>query len=182
MKLEQGRPLDCEHRLPKEVRVYDLLDKLEIQYQRVDHAAAMTMQDCAAIDRALEADTCKNLLLCNRQNTQFYILLLPGDKPFKTKELSRQIGSSRLSFASAEHMEQFLDITPGSLSILGLMNDSNNQVQLLIDEDVLKGHYIGCHPCINTSTVRLRTEDVVNKLIPAMGHTPRMVALTGDCE
>ena len=182
MTLEQGRPLDCENRLPKEVRVYDLLDKLEISYQRVDHSAAMTMEDCAAIDKTLEAHTCKNLLLCNRQNTQFYILLLPGDKPFKTKELSKQIGSSRLSFASAEYMEKYLDITPGSLSILGLMNDSENHVQLLIDEDVLKSEYIGCHPCINTSSLRLRTEDIVSKIIPAMGHPPRMVVLTGNCE
>lgn len=182
MTLEQGRPLDYANRLPKEVRVYDLLDKLEIPYQRVDHAAAMTMEDCAAIDKALQAHTCKNLLLCNRQNTQFYILLIPGDKPFKTKELSKQIGSSRLSFASAEHMEKYLDITPGSLSILGLMNDSENRVQLLIDEDVLKGDYIGCHPCINTTSLRLRTEDVVNKIIPAMGHTPKVVTLTGLCE
>ena len=177
LTLVQGRPEDCGNRLSKEVRVYDLLDSLEIPYQRIDHEAAMTMDACAEIDKVLDATICKNLLLCNRQCTAFYLLLIPGDKLFKTKDLSAQIGSSRLSFASGEYMEQFLDITPGSLSILGLMNDKENQVQLLIDEDVLKGEFIGCHPCINTSSLRLRTEDVLQKLIPAMGHSPRLVHL-----
>ena len=177
MKLEQGRPADCAGRLPKEVRVYDLLDQLNIEYQRIDHEAAMTMEACAAIDEVLDATICKNLLLCNRQCTTFYLLLLPGDKPFKTSVLSKQIGSSRLSFAGAEYMERFLDITPGSLSILGLMNDKEMQVQLLIDEDVLKGEFIGCHPCINTSSLRLKTADVMGKIIPAMGHAPQIVNL-----
>lgn len=177
MKLEQGRPADCAGRLPKEVRVYDLLDQLGVEYQRIDHEAAMTMEACAAIDEVLDATICKNLLLCNRQCTVFYLLLLPGDKPFKTSILSKQIGSSRLSFAGAEYMERFLDITPGSLSILGLMNDKEMQVQLLIDEDVLKGEFIGCHPCINTSSLRLKTADVMEKIIPAMGHEPKIVNL-----
>ena len=177
LTLLQGRPADCSGRLDKEIRCYDLLDKLGISYQRIDHEAAMTMEACAAIDEKLDATICKNLLLCNRQCTSFYLLLIPGDKVFKTKDLSAQIGSSRLSFASAEYMEQYLDITPGSLSILGLMNDTEDHVQLLIDEDVLKGEFIGCHPCINTSSLRLRTEDVTGKLIPAMGHPPRIVTL-----
>ena len=177
LTLLQGRPADCSGRLDKEIRCYDLLDKLGISYQRIDHEAAMTMEACAAIDKKLDATICKNLLLCNRQCTSFYLLLIPGDKVFKTKDLSAQIGSSRLSFASAEYMEQYLDITPGSLSILGLMNDTEDHVQLLIDEDVLKGEFIGCHPCINTSSLRLRTEDVTGKLIPAMGHPPRIVTL-----
>ena len=177
MTLHEGRPADCSHRLEKEVRVYDLLDRLQIPYQRIDHEAAMTMEACAAVDEALGATICKNLMLCNRQCTEFYLLLLPGNKPFKTKELSRQIGSSRLSFASPEYMEQFLDITPGSVSVLGLMNDKENRVKLLIDEDVLKGEFVGMHPCINTSSLRLKTEDLVNKVIPAMGHEPRIVTL-----
>ena len=177
MNLENGRPANCAGRLDKEIRCYDLLDKLGMVYQRIDHEAAMTMEACAAVDEALGATICKNLLLCNRQCTDFYLLLMPGDKPFKTKELSKQIGSSRLSFAAGEYMEQFLDITPGSLSILGLMNDKDNKVQLLIDEDVLKGEYIGCHPCINTSSLRLRMSDLTDKIIPAMGHAPRTVRL-----
>lgn len=177
MILEHGKPVDTAQRLPKEQRVYDLLDTLQIAYDRVDHPAAMTMEACAAIDRVLQAHTCKNLLLCNRQCTDFYLLLMNGDKPFKTKDLSKQIGSSRLSFAEHTYMEQFLDITPGSLSVLGLMNDHGHRVQLLIDRDVLQNPWIGCHPCINTSTLRIQTLDLTEKLIPAMGHTPRMVDL-----
>ena len=177
MKLENGRPADETGRLPKEIRTYDLLDTLGVAYQRIDHEAAMTMEACAAIDEALDATICKNLLLCNRQCTAFYLLMIPGSKTFKTSVLSKQIGSSRLSFAGAEYMEQFLDITPGSVSVLGLMNDHENHVELLIDEDVLKGEFFGCHPCINTSSLRLKTSDLMEKIIPAMGHEPRIVSL-----
>ena len=177
MTLENGRPVDTSGRLPKEIRCYDLLDALEVSYQRIDHEPAMTMEACAAIDEALKATICKNLLLCNRQCTAFYLLMITGDKVFKTSALSRQIGSSRLSFASPEYMEQFLDITPGSVSVLGLMNDHDNRVQLLIDEDVAKGDFFGCHPCINTSSLRLSTRDLLEKIIPAMHHEPRFVTL-----
>ena len=177
MILQSGRPADFESRLPKEQRVYQFLDQLGVSYQRIDHPAAMTMEDCQAVDLVLNAATCKNLLLCNRQNTAFYLLLIPGDKVFKTKDLSAQIGSSRLSFAAPEYMRAYLDITPGSLSVLGLMNDTENHVQLLIDRDVLNGEYIGFHPCINTTTLRLRTADLVNTIIPAMRHVPKLVSL-----
>lgn len=177
MKLQHGRPDNCTDRLEKEIRCYDLLDSLHIAYERVDHEKADTMEICAAIDTVLGGPICKNLLLCNRQQTAFYLLLMPGDKVFKTKDLSAQIGSSRLSFADGSFMEQFLDITPGSLSILGLMNDKENRVQLLIDEDVLKDKFIGCHPCINTSSLRLATDDVQNILIPALKHQPIIVQL-----
>ena len=177
MKLVTGRPVDCSGRLEKEVRVYDLLDSLNVPYQRIDHEATMTMEACAAVDEVLEATICKNLLLCNRQNTVFYLLMIPGDKVFKTSALSKQIGSSRLSFADQSYMAEYLDITPGSVSVMGLMNDHGNHVQLLIDEDVLKGEYIGCHPCINTASLRLKTADLMEKVIPAMGHEPRMVTL-----
>lgn len=177
MQIEHGRPADCGGRLEKERRVYDFLDGLGVEYLRVDHEAAMTMEACVAVDEALGAPMCKNLMLCNRQQTAFYILLIPGEKPFKTSVLSKQIGSSRLSFADGAYMERFLDITPGSLSVLGLMNDHEKQVQLLIDEDVLKAEYIGVHPCVNTSSLRLTVADLTEKIIPAMGHEPRMVTL-----
>lgn len=177
MKLVNGRPADCTGRLPKEIRCYDLLDRLGVFYQRIDHEAAMTMEACAAIDAVLDATICKNLLLCNRQCTAFYLLMLPGGKVFKTSVLSKQIGSSRLSFAPAEYMEKYLDITPGSVSVLGLMNDTEHHVQLLMDGDVLKGEYFGCHPCINTSSLRLSTRDLVEKILPAMDHVPRIVSL-----
>ena len=177
LTLHEGRPETTAGRLEKEIRCYDFLDGLDIPYLRIDHEAAMTMEACAAIDEALGATICKNLLLCNRQCSDFYLLLLPGDKVFKTSQLSKQIGSSRLSFAGAEYMEQFLDITPGSLSILGLMNDREHHVKLLLDEDVLKGEFIGCHPCINTSSLKIRTADLVDKIIPALEHAPTMVSL-----
>ena len=182
MILEQGRPANWAQRLHKEIRVYDLLDRLGISYQRIDHEAAMTMEACAEVDKMLGGVICKNLLLCNRQNTEFYLLLIPGDKPFKTKELSKQIESSRLSFAAPEYMEEYLDITPGSLSVLGLMNDTGNKVQLLIDQDVLKGEYIGFHPCINTSSLQIKIADLTEKIIPAMGHSPRLVNLPYPAE
>ena len=150
MILYNGRPEDTANRLEKEIRVYDFLDGLGVDYKRADHEAAMTMEVCEEIDRTLCATICKNLFLCNRQETEFYLLMMPADKKFKTKDLSAQINSARLSFGSETYMEQFLDITPGSVSVLGLMNDSGNKVKLLIDKDVLNGEYIGCHPCINT--------------------------------
>lgn len=177
MELISGRPTDITARLDKEIRVYDLLDKLGVSYQRVDHEAAMTMESCAEIDQVLDATTCKNLLLCNRQKTDFYLLLMSGDKVFQTKELSAQLGVSRLSFASGEAMEEFLDITPGSLSVMGLMNDKDFRVRLVIDEPVLAREYIGFHPCINTTTLRVKTADLTGKIIPAMGHTPTIVHL-----
>lgn len=179
MELVSGRPETAEGRLDKEIRVYDFLDKLGIDYQRVDHVAAMTMEECEEVDKTLGDGTaiCKNLFLCNRQQTDFYLLLIPGDKNFKTKYLSAQIGSSRLSFAKPEHMEKYLDITPGSVSIMGLMNDAEKKVQLLIDEDVMKCEYFGCHPCINTSSLKIRMKDLKEKIIPALEHEPIYVNL-----
>lgn len=177
MELQKGRPTDESGRLSKEIRVYDFLDKLNVEYYRIDHEPAYTMEVCQEIDKSLEATICKNLFLCNRQKTDFYLLLIPGDKVFKTKELSHQIGSARLSFGEPSFMEEFLDITPGAASILGLMNDTENRVRLLVDEDVLKGEYLGCHPCVNTSSLKLRTEDVFGKILEAMHHDMTVVKL-----
>lgn len=180
LELVNGRPETNVGRLDKEIRVYDLLDELHIDFQRIDHEVAMTMEACEEIDKALHATICKNLFLCNRQETAFYLLMMPGDKKFKTKELSKQLGVARLSFARESFMEELLDITPGSVSVMGLMNDRNKKVQLVMDEDVLKGEYIGCHPCINTSSLRIRTEDMLKIIIPAMGHEPVVVSLRGE--
>ena len=177
MKIENGRPEDIAGRQQKEIRVYDFLDGLGIEYQRIDHEPAMTMEVCEKIDEVLGASICKNLLLTNRQQTDFYLLMLPGDKPFKTKDLSAQINSSRLSFATGEQMEKLLNITPGSLSILGLMNDGEGRVRLLIDEDVLSGKYIGCHPCVNTTSLRISTDDMMERITPALNHLPTRVKL-----
>ena len=167
----------AEGRAAVELETFALLDRLHIPYAWVAHETADTIADCDVVSEALGISICKNLFLCNRQETDFYLLLIPGDKPFKTKYLSAQIGSSRLSFAKPEYMERYLDITPGSVSIMGLMNDHENKVQLLIDEDVLKDEWFGCHPCINTSSLKIRTKDLVEKIIPAMGHEPKIVKL-----
>jgi len=177
METYLGRPKDITGRLEKEIAVYDYLDDLQIEYSRVDHDEANTMEACREIDAALGVSICKNLLLCNRQETDFYILLMPGDKPFKTKDLSRQIGTARLSFAKGEYMEEFLNITPGSLSVMGLMNDRSNRVKVLIDKEVLESEYIGCHPCINTSSLKIKTLDILEKFIPQTGHSYIQVEL-----
>ena len=182
MELHTGRPADWAERLEKEQRVYDLLEKLDVPFVYVDHPAAATMDDLGEADAVLGAAICKNLLLCNRQCTEFYLLMIPGEKPFKTKYLSKQIGSARLSFAAPEYMEQFLDITPGSLSVLGLMNDKDNAVELLIDADLLGSDSIGMHPCINTSSLALKTQDLLEKILPAVHHTYRAVDLPWEIE
>lgn len=177
MELIKGRPDDQTGRLEKEIRVYDLLDELEMEYYRTDHEPATTMEVCNDIDKILGTLICKNLFLCNRQKTQFYMLMMPGDKVFKTKDLSKQINSARLSFADEEYMQEFLDITPGSVSIMGLMNDMDNRVQLLIDREVLAEESLGCHPCINTSSLKLKTKEVLEKFLPAVHHEAIIVEL-----
>ena len=166
-----------EGRLAKEMAVYDLLEELHIPYERVDHEEAASIEDCHNVDKLLGIQICKNLFLCNSQKTAFYLLLMPGEKKFLTKDLSKQIGSARLSFAGAEYMERFLNITPGSVSIMGLMNDREHQVKLLIDRDVLKDEYLGCHPCINTSSLKLKVADILEKFLPFTGHDYTVVEL-----
>lgn len=180
MELYKGRPEDVSGREEREIRVYDLLDRLGIEYIRTDHERTDTMEACNEVDIVLDVLICKNLFLCNRQKTNFYLLMMPGDKPFKTKELSSQINSARLSFASAEDMEKYLDIHPGAVSVMGLMNDHENKVQLLVDEDVLKGEYLGCHPCVNTSSLKMKTSDVFTTFLKEVHHDAVTVTLTGE--
>ena len=180
MELFHGRPQDVNGRLPREIRTYDFLDGLGIAYLRTDHEPALNMEACYKIDRVLGVLICKNLFLCNRQKTAFYLLMMPGDKKFKTKELSAQINSARLSFGEPADLLKYLDIEPGAVSIMGLINDKEHQVQLLIDEDVLKDEYLGCHPCVATSSLKLRTKDITDILLPATGHAFRTVHLLGE--
>ena len=163
MELVKGRPTDCSGRLEREVRVYDLLDKLGIEYERTDHEEANTMEKCNEIDKILDTIICKNLFLCNRQQTEFYLLMMPGDKPFKTKYITKQLGCSRLSFAPSEKMLEYLDIKPGAVSIMGLMNDKDNKIQLVIDKPVVESETLGCHPCVCTSSLKFKTKDIIEK-------------------
>ena len=171
--LQQGRPENAAERLPVERACYDLLDRLGIPYGRVDHDEAATIETC----EALGTEICKNLFLCNRQKTQFYLLLIGGEKVFKTKYLSAQLGCARLSFAAPEDMERLLGVTPGSATVLALMNDRDNAVQLVIDRPVTAQEYLGCHPCKNTSSLKIRTADILERFLPAVSHTPVFVDL-----
>lgn len=175
--LYHGRPEDVSDRLEKEIACYALLDSLGVAYDRVDHDFADTIEACEAVEQVLGEKICKNLFLCNRQKTSFYLLMMPGEKVFKTKDLSKQLGVARLSFASPEDMLRLLNITPGSVSVLGLMNDHDGRVRLLIDRDLLQDAYLCCHPCINTSTLKLRMADAIDVLIPALAHAPTYVDL-----
>lgn len=178
MKLVEGKPQD--KRIDKEERVYDLLDQLNIDYQRIDHEEANTMEVCLEIEKSLKSTICKNLFLVNSNKSQYYLLMLKGNKKFKTKVISKQINSSRLSFGSDEKMLEYLDITPGSVSLLGLMNDHDFKVQLLMDKDLLQDEYLGCHPCINTSSLRIKMKDVFEKIIPSLHHEPIFVEVYNE--
>ena len=181
MELYHGSPTDMAGRSSREIRAYEFLDRLGVEFDRTDHPEqpATSMEVCAKVDAVLDVHICKNLFLCNRQRTSFYLLIMPGDKPFKTKELSGQMGVSRLSFAEETFMERFLDLHPGSVSVLGLMNDKDHRVQLVIDEDVLKEEMFGCHPCENTSSIRFPTKDLTDKILPELGVRPILVKLVG---
>lgn len=178
--LYTGRP--AERRGETEERCYDLLDRLGVAYYRVDHEHADTIEMCEEVEKLLGCKICKNLFLTNRQQTDFYLLIMPGKKPFKTKLLSRQIGTARLSFASPEQMEQHLDVTPGSVSVLGLMNDREKKVRLLIDRELLGEASFGCHPCRNTASLRISTEALIHTVLPALGAEPTYVELPWEVE
>ena len=180
MTIETGRPADCSGRPEKECAVYDLLERLDIPLTRADHPAAFTMEECEAVSQALHTPICKNLFLCNRQKTAFYLLLLPASKPFRTKEITAQLGCARLSFAGEEQLASLLHLTPGSATIFGLQYDTENRVQLVVDRDLLDEAYFGCHPCINTSTIRLKTSDVFDRLTHALHHDYTLVTLKGE--
>ncbi|MCR5025472.1 MAG: prolyl-tRNA synthetase associated domain-containing protein [Lachnospiraceae bacterium] len=180
MEIYHGRPEDVTGRLPREIRVYDFLDEIGLEYERVDHAPTDTMEACEEVGEVLDIKICKNLFLCNRQKTKYYLLLMPGDKKFKTKELSAQINSARLSFADADDMLKYLDIEPGSVSIMGLMNDKEHMVQLLVDDDLKQEEFFGCHPCICTSSLKFKTSDIFDKYLPAVAHEPEMVHQLGE--
>lgn len=178
--LQTGRPTDIQNRDAKEIKTYDYLEALDIKFDRVDHNELMTMDECEKAEETLGAHICKNLFLRNQQKAKFYLLMMPGNKKFLTKELSKQINSARLSFAEAESMENYLGVSPGSVTVLGLMNDASNTVSLLIDKDLLQLEYIGVHPCVNTSTLKIKTDDLINKFLKHTKHSYTTVELKGE--
>jgi len=175
--LYQGRPASPAGRSENELSCYDLLDRLGISFTRADHDAAMTIPMCGAVEQVLGEKICKNLFLCNRQKTAFYLLMLDGAKPFHTKDLSKQLGVARLSFAGEMDMARLLGVTPGSVTVLALKNDTDRAVRLVIDRSVAETRRVSCHPCANTSTVSFSTRELLDKLLPAIGHEPTFVEL-----
>lgn len=173
----EGKPVDVLNRVEKEIKVYDYLDLLGVSYCTVDHEPLTTMEACQEVDRILGVRMCKNLFLCNTQKTNFYLLMMPGEKKFVTKDLSKQLGTARLSFASADSMEEFLNISPGAVSVMGLMNDMNHRVQLVIDQEIIDCEYVACHPCVNTSSIKLATKDILQEFLPSVAHDPIIVRL-----
>lgn len=178
--VQHGRPLDNTGRIDEEIASYDLLDSLGIEFDRIDHEAIFDMDHLKDVRRSLGISINKNLFLCNTQKTRFYLLLMPGEKPFKTKELSKQVNSSRLSFGPSDILFDMLHVTPGSVNILSLMHDTENKVQLVIDEDVVKGEFMGMHPMINTTSIKVKKEDILNKFLKYIHHEPIFVTLKGE--
>jgi len=176
----QGRPKDNEGRLMKEVRVYDFLDSVHVDYFRTDHEPAVTDEERGRIGVVLGCKVCKSILLTNKQHSEYYLLTMPSNKSFKIKELSSLIHGSKLSVAEPEEVATLLDTMPDSASVLSLLNDKEMRVQLLMDEDATRGDYIGCHPCVNTTSLKIRTRDMMEKILPALSHKPKMVRLTGE--
>ena len=161
----------------KEMQSYLFLEENGVEYIRAEHDEAATIELCESVEKIINAKICKNLLLCNRQQTDFYMLLIPGDMPFKTKYLSKQIGSARLSFASGEQMTELLNVTPGSLTVLSLMFDKEQKVRLLIEKNVFNDEFFACHPCVNTATVKFSTADLKDKVLPELLHEYTIVDL-----
>lgn len=173
--LQSGAPSDP--RPENEAAVYQFLDAHHIPFHRIDHEPVHTMEDCLAIDRALGGEICKNLFLCNAQKTVFYLLMIQETKSFKTKDVSRQLGVSRLSFGTAEDMQRILHIAPGAVSPMGLIFDSAKDIRLVIDEDIKKVEMLGCHPCVNTASIRLEMQDFFEIFLPAVGKVPAFVTI-----
>ena len=174
-----GRPATGSRECIEEA-CYDFLDRIGVAYERVDHEALYTMEALAPVEEALGCGVAKNLFLTNRQQTEFYLLLMPGDKPFKTKFLSAQLGCARLSFGSEEQLVEYIGTTHGSASVLGLLNDKGKRVHLIADRDLKSAEYFACHPCRNTSTLRFTTASLLSSVIPALGYELTWVDLPAD--
>lgn len=170
MKININRPSDINNRLEKEIEVYNMLNKLNIDFERMDHEEVSSMEEFDEIDNAFGIKMCKNLFLTTANKKNFYLLLMPGDKKFVTKEFSKMVGSSRLSFAKEDMMKEYLNTTSGSASVLGLMNDHNKVVHLVMDSAIYNSEYIGCHPLVNTSSLKIKTSDIIEKFLKETGH------------
>ncbi|MDR1630914.1 MAG: prolyl-tRNA synthetase associated domain-containing protein [Oscillospiraceae bacterium] len=172
-----GRPKTNDDLFENEIKTYDLLDRLHIPFERASHESAKTIADCGEIEAVLGGGICKNLFLTDSRKTQFFLLLMPGDKPFKTAVVSKILGTSRLSFGPEEQMTEYLRLLPGSVSVMGLQFDADQKVRLLIDKEVADASVIRCHPCRNTATLNIKTTDLFEKILPAISHDPLILEI-----
>lgn len=148
-----------------------------IEFSLVTHAPAFTIEKCAEVEKLIGGRICKNLFLQTTSGSAYYILMLDGNKKFVTKDVSKKLGSSRLSFAPPEAMQRLLNTNPGSLSVTSLMFDKEKRVALAIDGDILKEEYICCHPSDNTATLKIKTKDITEKLLPLLGVEPKIIEI-----
>lgn len=161
----------------KALQVCNFLDNVGIKYEAVTHAPAYTLEECRKINEIIDGTICKNLLLKTDSGKVIYLLLIKDGKRFVTKEVSKKLGCSRLSFAPDEYMENLLNTTAGSLSITSLIFDKEKKVSLAIDKDVASEEYICCHPSDNTATLKIKTEDILNVFLPTLGITPEIIEI-----
>lgn len=162
---------------PTEKKVFALLDKLKIAYECVENDVVESMEECKEVDEALGTEIRKSIFLCNKKKTSFFLVVMPAEKSLDTATLSNKIGVPHLSFASAEHMEQHLGALPGSASVMGLINDEDDYVQLIIDKEVADCEWFGCNPGINTAHLKMKTSDLINKFLPKINHRAKIMAL-----
>ena len=156
-------------------KVYAALERLGIPVERIDNDPAVTMEDCEAVDAALGVPTVKTLLLCNRQQTMFYLYVMPGDKPFSTKDFGAALQISRVSFAPAEKLREFLGTEVGATTPLSLVADPDKRVRLIIDKAAVAPEAIGFPDGTTTCYMRMRTADLLGQFIPAAGHEPTFI-------
>lgn len=167
----------ADERMPLERKFYDTLEKLKIPYEQVDNDPASSMEECAEVDKAIGTEIRKNVFLCNQKKTTFFLLVMPADKAFDTSSFSKKLGVSHMSFAPQEKMLEHLGTTPGSASVAGLLTDEDDYVQVIIDKEVAEAEWFGCNPGINTSHLKFKTKDLLQKYLPAIHHRARIVDL-----
>lgn len=156
-----------------EQKVLRRLDELKVPYEYHQHHAVHTIDECLELPYA-EADVtfCKNILLCNRQKTQFYLYVTVPKKPYRTADVSKLLGVSRLSFAPDEALPELLQLYSGSLTPLALWLNPDSGVQLVLDREIRQPGRIAFHPAVNTATVIFRQEDFFDRVVPALPGTP----------
>lgn len=167
--------LPSEYKTPLQEMTYKFLSENNIEFSRVDNDEAVTMEDCIEIDKALDMKTVKTLFLCNRQKTQFYLFVTEGDKPFVTKDFSSALGISRVSFASAEMLDEIIGTKVGATTIFGVLREQAQEVRVVFDKAVCESEWFGCSDGTTSCYMKLKTDDILNKLLPSSGHTYEVI-------